>query len=184
MAEPRSTRVAFWAAFSQLLTIAIFAQSFFAGVFLSGEVWGRDAHRVNAMIVVTVTLIAGIVALITMRNISYGKRLAASLLGLGVALLRAHARSFQHGDEHVFQRIHAPLGLELGPEQLLAELLDADILAVYGLEDRVGLAGAPGIAVPEGGPGSVQGPPEAGADGQGSAPSGLQGGAGDQGGRR
>ena len=63
MTTPRSTRVAFWAAFSRILTIAIFAQSFFAGVFLSGELWGRDAHRVNASIAVTVTLIAGIVAL-------------------------------------------------------------------------------------------------------------------------
>ena len=54
MTTPRSTRVAFWAAFTRILTIAIFAQSFFAGVFLSGELWGRDAHRVNASIAVTV----------------------------------------------------------------------------------------------------------------------------------
>ena len=73
MNQPRSTRVAFWTAFARILPIAIFAQSFFAGVFLSGKVWGRDAHRVNATIVVTVTLIAGIVALITLRKISYGK---------------------------------------------------------------------------------------------------------------
>ena len=113
MTTPHSPRIAFWAAFSRVLPIAIFAQSFFAGVFLSGKIWGRDAHRMNATILVTVTLIAGVVALITLRSISNGKRLAFSMLGLGVALLiqMMIGQAVANGERLLW--LHIPFGVAI-----------------------------------------------------------------------
>ena len=105
--------IKFWAVFTRVLLIAIFAQSFFAGVFLSGEGWGRTAHRVNASILVIVTLLAGVAALITLRKAASGKRLAFSLLGLGVGMAVQMAIGQRVADGERLLWLHIPFGVFL-----------------------------------------------------------------------
>jgi len=113
MNDSPTNLIKFWALFTRILLIAIFAQSFFAGVFLSGEGWGRTAHRANASLLVIVTLLAGVVALITLRKVSSGKRLGLSLLGLGVGMAIQMAIGQHVADGERLLWLHIPFGVFL-----------------------------------------------------------------------
>jgi hypothetical protein len=64
----RSTARA-WSVLTRLLVVAVFTQSIFAGVLLSGEGWGRTAHGITALALIAVTLGAGIAAALTARGL-------------------------------------------------------------------------------------------------------------------
>jgi hypothetical protein len=102
-----------WRWFARILFLATFAQSFFAGVFLSGDAWGRDAHRTMAETLVAVTLLAGIVALVALRNVSGGLRFGGSLLAFGVALAIQMAIGLMATDGERVLWLHIPFGVAL-----------------------------------------------------------------------
>jgi hypothetical protein len=111
--QPQSNLVKGWAVFARLLLLATYAQSIFAGVFLSGKIWGRDAHEMNAGILVLVAFVAGGVALFTLREVSGGKRFAFSLLGFAVALVIQYAIGQEIADGERLLWLHIPFGVAL-----------------------------------------------------------------------
>ena len=102
-----------WILISRLLMLAVFAQSIFAGLLLSGEAWGRTAHRATAFGLITAALLAGIVALITLRRASGGSRFAASLLALAVLLAAQTAVGLRAAEGERLLWLHIPLGVAL-----------------------------------------------------------------------
>jgi hypothetical protein len=102
-----------WVAFTRLLVIAVYAQSIFAGLFLSGETWGRTAHRVNASVLVAGTLLAGIVAAVTLRHIVGGRRLAVWLFALGIGLAFQMMLGLRAAEGERVLWIHIPFGVAL-----------------------------------------------------------------------
>lgn len=102
-----------WIAFTRLLTLAVFAQTIFAGLLLSGEVWGRAAHRATALGLVAAALLGGIVALATLRHVAGGRRLAVALLGLALVLaMQMTVGLLAAGGERLLW-LHVPLGVAL-----------------------------------------------------------------------
>jgi hypothetical protein len=76
-----------WSMLTWLLVVAVFTQSIFAGVLLSGEGWGRTAHGITALALVAVTVAAGIAAALTVRGVSRdASRLTVLLFALAVIL--------------------------------------------------------------------------------------------------
>lgn len=102
-----------WIAIARLLMIAVFAQSIFAGLMLSGEMWGRDAHRATAFGLIAAALLTGIIALLTLRRRRGGTRLALSLLGLAAALAFQAALGIRSADGERLLWLHIPLGVAL-----------------------------------------------------------------------
>jgi hypothetical protein len=98
---------------ARLLMIFVFAQSFFAGVFLSGESWGREAHRYTAFGLVGVTLLAGLVAVVTLRGVAAGPRFALGLFGFGVALTIQMVLGLLSADGERLLWLHFPFGVAL-----------------------------------------------------------------------
>ncbi len=102
-----------WAPITRLLMLAIFAQSIFAGLLLSGEAWGRTAHRLTAFGLVAVVLLAGIVAIVTLRDVDTGPRLAMLLIGLAVSLaIQTVLGMLSAGGERLLW-LHVPFGVAL-----------------------------------------------------------------------
>jgi uncharacterized membrane protein YhaH (DUF805 family) len=108
----RNTRQ-FWSAISILIAAAIFAQAVFAGLILSGFEWGYAAHKVNAFVLIALTLIAGLLSVVTLRHIAHGPRLGFILLALAaiVFLQTAVGRSSAEGTNLMWA--HIPLGVAL-----------------------------------------------------------------------
>lgn len=108
----RNTRQ-FWSAISILIAAAIFAQAVFAGLMLSGFESGYAAHRVNAVALIALTLIAGLLSAVTLRRIAHGPRLGFILLALaGIVFLQtAVGRSSAEGANLMWA--HIPLGVAL-----------------------------------------------------------------------
>lgn len=111
--QPQSNLVKGWAVFARLLLLAVYAQSIFAGVFLSGKIWGRDAHEMNAGILVMVSFVAGAVALFTLREVSGGRRFAVSMLGFAVGLTIQYMIGQEVADGERLLWIHIPFGVAL-----------------------------------------------------------------------
>ena len=102
-----------WTVITTLLVAAIFAESVFAGAMLSGAAWGRTAHRASAFVLNASTLLAGLVAVVTLRRIPHGTKLAWTLLALAAVLFlqTAVGRSSARGAQLLW--IHVPLGVAL-----------------------------------------------------------------------
>lgn len=109
-----------WSVITGLIVIGVFMQSVFAGLLLSGETWGREAHGLTAVMLIAVALLGGIVAAITLRGVSdAGGRLAALLLALAgvlvaqtvVGQLSADGKSVLWGANLLW--LHVPLGVAL-----------------------------------------------------------------------
>jgi hypothetical protein len=114
--RPEAARIAIrrtWIAVSRLLVTMVFAQAIFAGVLLSGENWGRTAHRANALILIWATLIAGLVAAVTLRGISNARRLAMGLVALAVVLLLQTVLGEASANGAGLLWVHVPLGVAL-----------------------------------------------------------------------
>ncbi len=104
---------ALWAALARLLTIAVFAQSIFAGVFLSGEGWGRTAHRLTAYGLVAITLAAGVVAMVALSSTGVGRQFAFRFVGFGIGLVIQMTVGILAADGERLLWLHIPLGVAL-----------------------------------------------------------------------
>lgn len=112
-APQRSGQIIGWIIFARLLLIGVYAQSIFAGVFLSGKIWGRDAHEMNAGILVMVSFIAGALALFSLRDVSGGRRFAFAMLAFAIAVTIQHGIGQQVADGERLLWLHIPFGVAL-----------------------------------------------------------------------
>lgn len=103
-----------WSVLTRLLVVAVFTQSIFAGVLLSGEGWGRTAHGITALALVAVTLIAGIAAALTVRGTGGdASRLTVLLFALAVILFAQAAIGRLSAEGQNLLWLHVPLGVAL-----------------------------------------------------------------------
>ncbi len=102
-----------WAALARVLMIAVFAQSIFAGIFLSGEGWGRAVHRITAFGLVAMTLAAGIVALAALARTDVGRRFALRLVAFGLGLVVQMVLGMLSAGGERLLWLHIPLGVAL-----------------------------------------------------------------------
>lgn len=102
-----------WVVFTRLLMLAVFSQAVFAGLLLSGEGWGRTAHRSMAEGLVAGTLLAGIVAAVTLRRVAGGRRLALTLIALAVCLAVQMTLGLLSADGERLLWLHVPFGVAL-----------------------------------------------------------------------
>jgi uncharacterized membrane protein YhaH (DUF805 family) len=111
--EPRGARRRWWSVVTALLVAAIFAQAVFAGLMLSGVEWARAAHVTTAFALFAATLVAGLVAIVTLRRIPHGAKLALALLllALVISLQTAVGKSVVEGANLMW--LHVPLGVAL-----------------------------------------------------------------------
>lgn len=102
-----------WSVITTLLVIAILIEAVFAGAMLSGVDWARTAHWVNAVILIASTLTAGLIALVTLRRIPHGQKLALTLLALAaVVFLQAAVGALSARGANLLW-VHVPLGVAL-----------------------------------------------------------------------
>lgn len=111
--EPRRDRRHLWTVVTATLATAVFAEAAFAGAMLSGIGWGHALHRATAGILIASTLLAALFAMVTLRRVPNGMRLASSLAALAVALcLQATLGGISaHGTNLMW--LHVPLGVAL-----------------------------------------------------------------------
>jgi hypothetical protein len=102
-----------WMAVSRLLLLAVYSQSIFAGFYLSGKSWGRDAHRGMAFTLVTVTFALAILAFFALREVENGPRFAFALLGLGLGLAIQMTIGLRVADGERLLWLHIPFGVAL-----------------------------------------------------------------------
>jgi hypothetical protein len=102
-----------WIVVTRLLMILIFLQSVFAGLLLSGEGWGRTAHRLTAYGLVAATLLAGVAAAATLGRAPAGPRLATMLIALGLALAAQMVVGIMSANGERLLWLHVPLGVAL-----------------------------------------------------------------------
>jgi hypothetical protein len=112
-AAQQQGRVRAWIVFSRLLLLATYAQSIFAGVFLSGKIWGRDAHEMNAGILVTMSFFAGGLAFFALKDVSGGRRYAMTMLAFAVAITVQYAIGEAVADGERLLWLHIPFGVAL-----------------------------------------------------------------------
>ena len=100
--------------FTRLLVVAVFTQSIFAGALLSGQGWGRIAHGITALVLVAVTLGAGIVAALAVRGMGRdASGLAGMLLVLAVLLFAQTVIGRLSAEGESLLWLHVPLGVAL-----------------------------------------------------------------------
>ena len=111
--QPSRKQRQWWSVITIVLVFAIFAQAVFAGAMLSGFDWGRTAHSVGAIVLIAATLSAGLVAIVTLRQITHGPKLGLTLLLLAAAIFlqTAVGRAAAKGDNLLW--LHVPLGVAL-----------------------------------------------------------------------
>jgi hypothetical protein len=114
-----------------LLLLAVYSQSIFAGFYLSGKTWGRDAHRGMAFTLVAVTFALAIVAFIQLKEAANGPRFAAALLALAIGLVIQMTIGLRVADGDRLLWLHIPFGVAL-------------VGATAGLEASVRRLGQPG----------------------------------------
>jgi hypothetical protein len=107
-----ATRV--WSAITGIIVVGVFMQSVFAGLLLSGEGWGRTAHSITAVLLIAGTLLASVVAAITVRRVSKtGGKLALLLFGLTVVLVIQTIVGQLSAEGRNLLWLHVPLGVAL-----------------------------------------------------------------------
>jgi hypothetical protein len=63
-----------WAAFTTVLTSAVFLKAVTAGRILTGDNWARDVHRTAAGLLSMAAVVGGLVALVRLRDRPGGRR--------------------------------------------------------------------------------------------------------------
>jgi hypothetical protein len=102
-----------WSVVAALLMTAAFMPAVFAGAMLSGIGWARAAHLVNAVALAVAAIVAGLVAIVTLRRISQGSKLGVTLLSLaGVVFLQAAIGRLSANGANLMW-LHVPLGVAL-----------------------------------------------------------------------
>src|SRR5262245_13892485 len=85
-AEQRRHSRTSWIVVATTLTVAVFAEAAFAGAMLSGIGWGLTLHKATAGALIASTLLASLVAVVTLRRVPNGMRLASTFAALAVTL--------------------------------------------------------------------------------------------------
>jgi hypothetical protein len=110
--RPSAARV--WSVLTRLLLVAVFTQSIFAGVLLSGGGWGRTAHAITALALVAVTLGAAIAAALTVRGVSRdADKLVVVLFALAAILFAQTVIGRLSAEGQILLWLHVPLGVAL-----------------------------------------------------------------------
>lgn len=102
-----------WSVITILLLAAVFTEAVFAGAILSGADWARTAHRLNAAILIALTLTAGLAAIVTLRHVTHGRRLGLILLSLTASIFLQAAIGVLSAKGANLLWIHVPLGVAL-----------------------------------------------------------------------
>jgi hypothetical protein len=103
-----------WSVLTRLLVVAVFTQSIFAGVLLSGEGWGRTAHGITALALIAITLVLGLAAALMLRGLSRdADRLVVLLFALALILFAQAAIGRLSAEGQNLLWLHVPLGVAL-----------------------------------------------------------------------
>jgi hypothetical protein len=102
-----------WRVVTTLIAIILFLQAFFAGAMLSGFAWGHTPHKAAADILIVSTLTAGVAAIVTLRRIAHGPRLALILLSLTLLEVLQTTIGRLSAEGASLMWIHIPLGVAL-----------------------------------------------------------------------
>jgi hypothetical protein len=100
-----------WRVITTLLVLAVFIEAVFAGAMLSGVAWARNAHSINAAILVLSTIAAGLVSIVTLRHFPHGRKLGVTLLSMSVVILLQAAVGAMSAKGANLMWIHVPLGV-------------------------------------------------------------------------
>jgi len=111
--HPAQTQQRLWRAVAATIMAGIFAQAISAGALLSGVDWAQAAHRGMAAALIVSALVAGVVAVITLRKVSHGTRLGLTLLALAVLIFLQAAVGKSIAQGATLMWIHVPLGVAL-----------------------------------------------------------------------
>ena len=102
-----------WIVITTFLALAVFAEAIFAGAMLSGVDWARNAHAANAVVLIASSIAASLAAVVTLRRIPQGRRLALGLLSLAVLLfVQAGVGTLSAKGANLLW-VHVPLGAAL-----------------------------------------------------------------------
>jgi hypothetical protein len=110
---PSASQRQWWRVITGLLVAAILIEAVFAGAILSGVDGARMAHRVNAAILIASTLVAGLVAIVTLRRIAHGTKLGLTLLSLAAVIFLQAALGALSAKGANLLWAHVPLGVAL-----------------------------------------------------------------------
>jgi hypothetical protein len=102
-----------WIVITALLALAVFAEACFAGAMLSGFDWARLAHKANAVVLMASSITASLAAVMTLRRVPQGRRVALSLLSLAVLLFVQAGLGTLSAKGANLLWIHVPLGAGL-----------------------------------------------------------------------
>lgn len=111
--RPSSNLRQWWSVIATLLAAAVFAQAVFAGLMLSAIEWGYAAHEMNALALIAVALLAGLVSIVTLRHISHGPKLALTLFALAALIFVQTAVGKSSAEGANLMWLHIPLGVAL-----------------------------------------------------------------------
>ena len=102
-----------WSSIAILLVLDVVIEAVFAGAMLSGADWARQAHVVNAAILIALTATAGLAAILTLRRIPHGMKLGLALLSLAaVVFLQVAVGKWSAAGANLMW-LHVPLGAAL-----------------------------------------------------------------------
>ena len=111
--SPRRRVRRWWSGITALLAATYFVQAAIAGAMMSGVAWARQAHAMTAAILIASSLVASLIALISLRRAHHGPRLGLTLLLLAVAaFVQAAVGSLSAKGENLTW-VHVPLGVAL-----------------------------------------------------------------------
>lgn len=110
---PGSSLRQWWTVIALLLVTAIFMQAVFAGAMLSGIEWALRAHRLNGMILIGSTGMAGLLALFSLRHVAHGSKLGFTLLALAAVTFVQAAIGMMSAKGANLMWVHVPLGVAL-----------------------------------------------------------------------
>jgi hypothetical protein len=102
-----------WIVVTTFLAVAVFAEAGFAGAMLSGINWALAAHQANAGVLMAASIAASLAAIITLRRVPQGRRLALSLSVLAVLLIVQAGVGALSAKGVNLLWVHVPLGAAL-----------------------------------------------------------------------
>lgn len=102
-----------WRIVTGVLVLAVFAEAAFAGAMLSGVEWARRAHMMSAGGLIVFALAAGLIALVALRRVINGRKLALMLLALAAILVAQAFAGVLSAKGANLMWLHVPLGVAL-----------------------------------------------------------------------
>jgi hypothetical protein len=105
--------MAAWRGIARLLMLATFGQSFLAGVYLSGEAWGRDLHRALGFTIAGIAIVVAVIAIATLHDTRGDRRFALGLAGFAVMAAVQLGLGIAAAEGTRTLWLHLPLGVAL-----------------------------------------------------------------------